>query len=219
MASSNAQLGRFVRIGALFLAYLIPIVIGALRFPETFSILAFVYPTPRKAFLALAIGYQIYRIAVPEDRDAPKTAVIEDTNIPQDVSLSMLGLFLLLALYSTSWLGVPDALQPLFYYAVDFLALACIIAFRTRTVIDGEKKKVTRWFFGPRTFDFSQLRGLGLIEVRVMRAGSHVATHYFLGLFPQSGAPMRLRALQSEAELGPVAAELHQKTGIPIASR
>lgn len=208
----------YYRLVAIALSWLFPVVallpvMGEMPDPVRAIVSTLFYPTVRKAILLAGIGVQAMRIARP-DEARPQTFVFVQTQ--GEIGVLFLALFLDFSLVYVNRNGglVGDVFR-----AVDWGFVLWIFAFRGRVVIDGVARTIKTGEPFARTLSFDAVRGLGLIELRLLRRGAHVGTTYQLGLFPKEGKPTAIYNYLTPQEVDATIATLARETGIPIATR
>ncbi len=213
----SAQRWRIYRIVAMAIAYVLPTIIYAMSYEDAeLSPLDLFYPSPRRLLLVGAIGYQVFRLVRPEHA-GPRTMVFWSLETPAELMFLAFGLITTTALHTVSWNGIPDDMLWIFYLVFDVLAISLLFAYRGKVVIDGAAGTVTQFGLVPRRTAFSDLRGLGLLEVHLRRGGTTVGVSYFVALFPASGEPTRVVSAASPAHVDERIRAIHAATGIPIA--
>lgn len=208
----------YYRLAALALSWLFPVVallpvLGDMPDPVRGIVGALFYPTVRKAILLAGIGVQGLRIVRP-DEGRPQTFVFVQTQ--GEIGVLFLALFLDFSLVFINRNGglAGDVMR-----AVDWGFVLWIFAFRGRVVIDGVARTIKTGEPFARTLSFDAVRGLGMIELRLLRRGAHVGTTYQLGLFPKEGSPTPIYAYPTPQDVDVTIAALARETGIPIATR
>jgi hypothetical protein len=213
---ADAQRLPFYRLAAIALSWLFPVVTllflpGTLDHPVRALLGALFYPTVRKAILLAGIAVQVLRLVRP-DQDRPKTFVFTQAQGELGV------LFLALMLdFSLVFMNRTPGIVSDIVRALDWAAVLWIFSFRGRVVIDGVARTITTGEPFARTLSFDAVRGLGMIETRLMRRGAHVSTTYQLALFPQEGKPTPIFGYSTPQDVDITIAQLVQETGIPIA--
>lgn len=210
---TEVQRVRIYRLAAIGLAWMIPVVTGALVHFDPWGMLsAMFYPTVRKAILVAGIGLQIGRLARP----AGGQRTIEYLDTQGELGILGLVVFLDLAIWYGNR-GYGGEILQMGFKVVDWAMMIGLFAGRLRVVIDGNARTVTIGDVIPRTTSFDALRGLGLVETRMMRNGHHTGTLYNVGLFPQNGAPTKLDRCASVQEVDGRIRAIQMETGLQVA--
>lgn len=212
---------RKFRIAATALVFFLPSLTALVQPGYHFSVLGLVYPSLRRAVLLGIIAYHVYRLKNPEHL-RPRTMEFWNTNWAGEV-ISVLGAWfipgILMNLAGRQLVYLGPMVSYLGTQLLGGLLALTMLSPATRTVIDGEAQKATVWGLFPRTIPFASLPGLGTVEVRMLRNGSHVGTQHFVALFTGSGEPTKLRQLDAQGELAGQINLIAQHTGVPVARR
>lgn len=166
---------------------------------------------PVRFVLIAATIWQVYELVRPPHLRPRTMMIYRDANTPRELFAIGTGVLLALAL-SFAPLGGDIPLVGMIFGLVPIL----FVVVRGRTIVDGEARSLLSLGIPPKRISFDEIAGLGRVEVRMMRGGTHVGTRYYVGVFLKAGGePLTLTIANDPVALDALITRIAAETGLP----